>query len=515
MEPSAKLIIERAKTTKEVYEILDTRGQEFQIFFADLLMPEDSTEGLRVVEYVSGTFPKMVVIGISKAEGSHPGTSEKFKRHAGADSWFFDKRLLKKSDYSFQQVREELVATAKKKGYLISDAERCDIEWKPEQVGNEKLDAEIDSIGLERLRKILKQIAAEMVKFTPRYLTPGLSGATVLRVIAEAPNKPPLTLLVKFSTDQPKLERELAAAPKTGEPSSNVYVPYIPSSTPWSHEGMFAIAGRFEDDAITLEQWLTDSTINPSDTVQDVFSELFLHGLGKAYHNSKSVGGATAMEFLKPNVRTRARILLSLEVIEELLPRSGRTFDLKTARDFVRFNGQINTHPATAYPRETSICWSHGDLHTRNILIDQSARSRPKVIDTARRSERHWASDPARLSADLWMTTWDHGPDSHFWESLDIWREQVILWRHERSIKVDKRDPNRRVWEALNWIKKNLGTLFDLSKAEFAEWQFDLALSMELLAMSSYSTVPMPKRCFGVLAASDILNELDQSIPWL
>src|SRR5689334_2220333 len=112
MEPIAKLIIERAKTTKEVYDILDARGQEFQVFFADLLMPEDSTEGLGVVEYISGTFQKILIIGISKAEGSHPGTSEKFKRRAGADSWFFDKRLLKQGDYTYQQVREEFVAAA-------------------------------------------------------------------------------------------------------------------------------------------------------------------------------------------------------------------------------------------------------------------------------------------------------------------------------------------------------------------------------------------------------------------
>jgi hypothetical protein len=513
MEPVAKLSIDRAKTPQQVYDKLDSTGATLHLFFADLLMAEESKEGLRVVEYVTATFPKIVVIGISKAEGSHPGTAAKFKKQAGPDSWFFDKRLMK-DDYTYLQIREEIVEVVKRKGYLLSEAEVARIDWTPDRAGNEKLDAEIDSIGFERLLKLLKQIAPESTNFKPHYLAPGLSGASVLRISGTGVDCPPRNLLVKFSTDRPKLERELAAAPKEGEPSSHVYVPYLASPSPWHYEGMFAIAGRFEDEAITLQEWLTNPDINPADTVREVFDEFLLHGLGKAYLNGKTVAGATAMDLLGPNVRTRARMLISLELMKSLIPRTGIDVDLSISENFARFRGQINTHPATAYPQETHICLSHGDLHSRNILIDIPSRSRPKLIDTARRAERHWASDPARLAADLWMSAWDRDTDGYFWDRLPTWRAQIKSWRHRHSVKVEKKSSNRRVWDGLVWIRGNIGELFDLTKAEFAYWQFDLALALEFLSMSSYLTVPMPKRCLGVLAASDILADLDATIPW-
>src|SRR5205807_321539 len=115
MKPT-RLIIERAKTTGQAFEKLDARGKDLQIFFADLLMPDDSKEGLNVVEYVSATFPHILVIGISKAEGSHPGTLNEFKKRAGQISGFFDKRLLK-GDYSYQRIRSEIVSVATQKGY--------------------------------------------------------------------------------------------------------------------------------------------------------------------------------------------------------------------------------------------------------------------------------------------------------------------------------------------------------------------------------------------------------------
>jgi hypothetical protein len=513
MKPT-RLLIERAKTTTEAFEKLDVRGGQLHILFADLLMPNDSMEGLNVVDYVSGTFPKILIIGISKAEGSHPGTLDDFKKRAGPVSWFFDKRLLK-GVYTYERIRSEIVAVAAQKGYVLSDEAACEIDWKAGVAGNEKLDAEIDSIGIDRLAKILKLIAPESITFTPYYLTPGLSRASVLRVRGRAEGTPPRNLLVKLSTDRRKLEEELAAAPKEGEPSSHVYVPYLSSTEPWYYDGIFAIAGRFEEDAITLERWLIRPEISPADTVQDVFDELFVHGLNRAYVNGRSVAGTTPMALLAPNIRTRARILISLESTHVLLQQITTSLDLNIVQNFVRHNGQINSHSPTVYPLETYICLSHGDLHSRNILIDPVARSRPKLIDTAKRGERHWASDPARLCADLWMTVWDRNPDSYFWEKLEAWREQIRRWRKGENINIDAMSPNRRVWDALSWMSHKLGTLFDLAKPECAKWQFDLALALEFLTMSAYCDVPMPKRCLAVLAATDILTELDSTIPWL
>src|ERR1700749_2089906 len=88
------LIIERAKNPSEAFQKLDERGDKIHILFADLLMP-DSKEGLNVVGYVTERHPDILIIGVSKAGGSHPGTIEEFRRRAGEVFGFFDKTLLK------------------------------------------------------------------------------------------------------------------------------------------------------------------------------------------------------------------------------------------------------------------------------------------------------------------------------------------------------------------------------------------------------------------------------------
>jgi hypothetical protein len=510
-----ELIIDRAKNPKEAYEKLDARGDEINILFADLLMP-DSKDGLYVVDYVTKNHPEILIIGVSKAGGSHPGTIDEFKQRAGDVFGFFDKRLLKDDKYSYERISEEIISAAIEKGFNLSQGEEVKIEWEPRIPGNEKLDAEIDSISLGRLRKILEMIAPESAMFTPYYVAPGFSGASILRVKGTSTTgKQPRNLIVKFSPDLSKLENELAAAPKEGETASEIYVPYVQKDGPLEYDGIYAISARFEDDAITLEEWLSDPAINPKDTVQDVFNELFTQGLGKAYAEGNDLAGVTAMGLLTPSIRTRARILISLDLIESLLTDIKADIDLKLVRDFVRLNGQINTHPAAVYPRGTNTCWSHGDLHARNILIGISARSRPRLIDTANRAEKHWASDPARLCADLWITNWDRKPKSYFWDQLNTWREQIKLWMNNGDITLDDESPNRRVFDALAWIRDNLTNLFDLSKGELARWQFNLALALEFLSMSAYPDVPMPKRCLGVLAANDILTDLESAVPWL
>ena len=509
-----KLIIDRAKNPKEAFEKLDARGDEIDILFADLLMP-DSKEGLNVVEYVTRKHPDILIIGVSKAEGSHPGTIYEFKQRAGEVFWFFDKRLLK-DDYPYERIRSEIISVATDKGFDLSEGEGVKIEWEPGIPGSEKLDAEIDSIGIGRLRKILELISPESANITPYYIAPGFSGASILRVRGtNTTGKQPRNLIVKFSPNRSKLEKELEAAPREGETSSDIYVPYVHEDEPWEYDGIYAISARFEDEAITLEEWLNNPTINPRDTVQDVFNELFTQGLGKAYAEGNDLAGVTAIGLLAPSIRTRARILISLDLIESLLTDIKAVINLKLVRDFVRLNGQINSHPAAVYPRGTNTCMSHGDLHTRNVLIGISARSRPKLIDTANRAEQHWASDPARLCADLWITNWDRKPKSYFWDQLNTWREQIKLWMNNGDITLDDESPNRRVFDALAWIRDNLTNLFDLSKGELARWQFNLALALEFLSMSAYPDVPMPKRCLGVLAANDILTDLESAVPWL
>jgi hypothetical protein len=513
----------RAITPEHANELLDQIGNQLHIFFADLLIrdPSDGAEiketdrGLYVVEEAA-KYPNIVIFALSKAEGSHPGTSDQFYKRAGSDSWYFDKRKLKDSrQYTSDKIRSEIETAISKKGYSLGSDGEVKLDWQPGIPGNESLDAEVDSIGTSVLRELLRKIASDCIKFTPQYLAPGFSGASVLRIIGtRTPPKASKGLLVKFSPNRNKLRQELDAAPKDGESSSDIYVPYLREGAPWEYDGYFAIAARFEEGALTLQNWLVD-TKPSSRSVREFFRELFFEGLAKAYSEGRRVDDKALWDTVALTDRTRARILIGLDLIDKLLLGSASPMDLTLVRDFIRFNGQIGSHPATALPRVTHTCICHGDLHSRNILV-KGAKSRPSLIDTARRQERHWASDVARLSSDLWISNWDSVPGSYYWENLGTWRESVGRWLSGQAVDPIQAAPNKPTYDALVWIRNRLRKLFEeLCGSDYKLWQFHLALAIEFLEMSSYPDVPMPKRCLGVLVANDILTSLENEISWL
>lgn len=520
------LRFEPAKSPQEAINLLREKGSEFQIFFVDLLMPEQAEDGilkenkagLTAVD-VASKFSHIAIIGVSKAEGSHPGTRSEFERRAGQDCGFLDKREIKNGQ-PLTEIRSEIERVLTAKGYTLSKETLTDLKWEPGVLGNEKLDAEIGTVGKETMRRFLGQIAPECSSFSPYYIAPGFSGAGVLRVEGHKQDgRKCRNLLIKFSRDRKKLKQELDSAPAIGEPSSAIYVPYMQGG-PWEDKKngeYWAIAARFEEDAITLNEWLLDPSVNPrSHSVQEVFEQLFLRGgLEAAYSQGNKLYDKTAIELLKPSDKMRARVLIGIDFIEKVLPVAKINIDLTDIRNFVRFKGQIRTHPNVAYPMITYECLSHGDLHTRNILVTVPI-AHPLLIDTGSRRQCHWALDPARLCTDLWMTNWDSVPHSYFWANLKNWRRDIQLWREGHNIHIDSGSQNIKVYEALCWLRDNLPNIFgDSGNIEFTYWQFNLALALEFLSMSSYPEVPMPKRCLGLLAANDIILWLDQEIPWL
>lgn len=514
----------RARTPREAYDYLEENGSHLHAFFVDLLIRDtaqqdiESKMGLNVVDEAV-KYRNLAIIALSKAERSHAGTRDQFLKRAGTGALYLDKGTIKDGQITKAQLRSEIEAALLQKGHRLSSSDPLEIEidWKPDILGNENLDVEIGSIGLEKLKGLLRQIAPECQRFTPFFVTPGFSGASVLRI--DGTNKEERRsrrLLVKFSTDRNKLTQELRAAPRDGERSANIFVPYLPDG-PWEYEDCFSIAARFEDEATTFAQWLVQPSRSTDGTsVKKLLGELFFDGLAKGYSEGIRKDDKTAIELLMPSDRARARILISLDLIEPLLtskPKGSVGFTL--LRDFVRFRGQIGTHPSRAFPRITHQCWSHGDLHSRNILVGGSML-RPWLIDAGNRRECHWATDPARLCGDLWISSWDSLPDSYFWDNVIGWRQSIATWLNGRNVGRKKTAKNTRTYESLVWLRDNLSSLFSsLCQSEFAIWQFHLALAMELLTQSSYPDVPMPKRCLGVLAAYDVLVRLEREIPWM
>ena len=184
---------------------------------------------------------------------------------------------------------------------------------------------------------------------------------------------------------------------------------------------------------------------------------------------------------------------------------------------FIIEKGRIGDHTNVRFPKGTVRCISHGDLHSRNILVTvaKSDNPRPCLIDPARRQPLHWASDPARLAADLWVSCIDEAEDV-FWDSLTLWTKSVRQWRDNREADEALTSRNKAVWVALKWLRDNSLRAFEIHPELLRpRWQFDLAFALELLHLATYDSISMPKRVLALYAAADTLAELEKTIPWL
>ena len=74
---------------------------------------------------------------------------------------------------------------------------------------------------------------------------------------------------------------------------------------------------------------------------------------------------------------------------------------------------------------------------------------------------------------------------------------------------------NPAAWSAVKWVRDESSQAFtDHSAALREQWQFYLALVLELLHLAIYDSVPTPKRVFALLGAGDLLTRLEGEIPW-
>lgn len=327
------------------------------------------------------------------------------------------------------------------KNHLADSAEDLN-KILPWQKGKQlKLDALIETVGHENLVNLARDAAPECERYQAHYVAPGYSGAVVLRLTGTKLNSTAsdFNILLKCSRDKAKLEVELRRCPRQKEPSSIIYV--LPEAehltdppTIYHRNGWFASAWAFRDDAQTFLSWITKRR-GGVDKVEEVMSTLFITGLNKDYRRGTTHDGRSGVESLSPNVLGRFRIINSITLLKTLLQRilKDPNLDVKEVEQFLN-DEVICGKPFNKVKSGTYECICHGDLHSRNILITE--RNQPLLIDPARRKTRNWASDVARLCADVWVSAWDFGLESHLWDQLAIWRENIHDWVETRTISL-------------------------------------------------------------------------------
>ena len=375
----------------------------------------------------------------------------------------------------------------------------------------------LSDIGEANVSLLISDLAAtvgDVDMAALKYVTPGASGAHVLRAELTLSDGTARTWLLKFAKDADVVRTELHNSQKVaGAYALHLIVEYLPYG-PISHGDWHAIAMVFASEATTLREWLCDP--GAADHVADVLAGLFLErGLADLYQNRRDGQPVPAIEGLRLPSYRRLRVRSTVAELEALLGqvRAVELDDvpaiLRTIETFVR-SGQIADVVVDDRYGTLETVPQHGDLHGGNVLVLQGQHPRPCVIDLAAYGWQHWALDVARLVVDIVMHCLDPSPESHFWDRWSFWRA-VLLRTSSFELAVDDEE-NAATLVALQWVGAQRSELLPLMTGE-RRWEWHVALAEQLLRSACRHQLPTPKRVLGLVGAYDQLQLARATMP--
>jgi len=492
---------------------IKTAPDKYDLFVADLLFGSKEEElGLTAIAQVRN-LRKLAILALS---GATIGLEER-ARGAGADD-FYSKVYQSQHDAELAVLGHKLLSIlAERKPELFAATPIPEHVYKRDL----HLAALIDEIGAANLSTLVtKVVRRRSTAMTPSMIRPGLSGAAVLRIEADLevpPTSPPeiRSLLLKISRDRDALNSEVEKRESLCSFPTGLFVPFhgdLESSGKW-----WAIGAQFQD-AATLCDWISTRPIT-DDRISSALSALFLGsgGLSAVYGRCTVNPGVSGSEYLweKLGPGRRARIQAACADLSGLARKhaTGTAFSVDLVQNFITETKAVGAKQNVGIPLGVTLCLSHGDLHTRNILID--ANDHPSLIDPANIGPGHWAADVARLSVDLLVAGLDPGDESHEWAAVNGWVATAAAFIRDQPLPAAAvNSPNSRVRAALEWIRSHLRQLHaDAPAFPKPEWGFRLAVATEFMKASYKDTTPTPKRVFALVSACDALSSAGALIP--
>jgi hypothetical protein len=201
----------------------------------------------------------------------------------------------------------------------------------------------------------------------------------------------------------------------------------------------------------------------------------------------------------------RAHIHLAVQQLSELARRHDpdRHFD-STLIDRFLLSKRFDSVDEENVPLGAICCRSHGDLHARNVLVDNRATAH--LIDPAAICQQHWALDVARLVVDL-AVSYGGGLEAYEWDALPEWLETCSAALHQAALPTPRVEADRPILDALRWLLDNLPQIYRATWSEKRVWEFQLALAIEFLRASGRAQeLPAPKRVLALLSACNALR---------
>lgn len=472
---------------------------EFQLMVVDILYRERKEElplGLQLIAKVRQEEKWKHSLAILAISWENQWYTDAIK--SGADE-FLQKQILDR-DAPGETLGKTLVEILRSKGHDPVASEAAEVTLDNSDL---RLVLLVEWVGRRTLLGLATKIVNKDIKsMEAGFVRSGLSGAAVLRLdcdleveVGAAPDG--RRMLLKLARDQHLLADELTKLGKAkARFPSSLFVPAI-SSQPVESNGWYGIGLEFVDRAHTFHSWVTNFPADEGGKIESALGGLFLEdGLLDVYQKfSRRESPSIAFRHILTPLRATA-VLLSLE---ELLPLMGThdkdgIFDEEMLREYLRNGGVASRRRHDAH-LSCLFSLAHGDLHSRNILVDRNGVLR--LVDGGSICELPWPADIARFVVDLIVYSLDAGADSHNWERLSFWISVIENLVEGRSLGVSA---SSGVISSLEWIRGNISRLHPEVFNLQSEYEFRLAVAIELLR-SSYRSRDLsgPKRFLGLL----------------
>ena len=514
-------------TLEEAQSALENQEPRFDLLLVDIEIDKKNL-GLALIR-VAARFPGLAIVTVSERGaqlehqaitiGAHQCISKSilFQGHADVD------------DY----IQTKLLEALEHVGLIPYATESIRVDY---DTANLALSAVLEEIGIDNLKVIiLKLLSRPCDKLVPHLISPGLSGAGVLRVDCffssdgEERHRLPHKLFLKYDRDLGRVSKEYANRARFEDIAEMLRVEYLPHSPNELHsKGWYVLAAKYRSDCLALTSWLV-SLANNADSERAILgclARLFFgeRRLGDVYNQTRLLSEFGDKQTpVRPNLSIasiltlarRARALRAISELSGFAEQLGyRVFKPAILKDFIK-SGRVVDLPGDAFIPGAYSCWNHGDLHGRNVLV-QTDLGEPFLIDPGNIEMLHSGADLARLCIDLFAVSWARGYEAHRWENLQLWIEamRTFLESPEDLLRKTK-DENWSVGFALRYLRANRDKILGFeSQGGFSEWQWRLLIAVELVRVAMRnSEISTPMRVCGLLCSELAIESARQCIP--
>ena len=420
---------ETATDVDEGQRLMASSAAPFDLVIADLMFPrEDNRDledprGLDLIRDASRRSARTFILATSVGRDYLPDLMENARR-LGAHHAVLRREFSKES-----AVHSPAAIAAEIRAHLLDNGtvSTCEVVADPLDPGIQGLLHQVSEATIARLySKILDAGGHRTDRIELRFLTPGAPGASICTVTAYVYGIGRMSHILKLSQAQDLLTREAERGRRAAEVlPPPLLVQHRPPHAVGPVNGWYALGGPLIERATTLRGWLAGE--RTPEMVSDVLEALFADGLAHVYAEGRSTPMQVVESFGLPTYLQR-NILQALEELREALERddggglageTGRLVRVLTA--FVT-ESRLPGITEPEIPRETYVCYAHGDLHGANVLVSTGHHPWPQLIDPSHFGVAHWATDPALLAVDLLMRSVDAGTESMLFTGFSTWR---------------------------------------------------------------------------------------------